>query len=160
SGNVNNCITTKKLGDQGVGRCICEAANNWKFSSSFESSNVVTWHWDLKPGAPAKKEVGIAASDMEVIKKNQEDVVMCYEEELKQNKEIEGKLSVAIHLNDDGSVKKCELKKNVSKPAVGQCVCGAIEKWKFGKPEKPGKVIFYDWYLKPEDAESSTEVEE
>ncbi|MDA3863641.1 MAG: AgmX/PglI C-terminal domain-containing protein [Deltaproteobacteria bacterium] len=159
SGTVNNCIATKQLGDQGVGKCICEATQSWKFSSSFEPSNVVTWNWDLKPGAPAKEEVGIAAADLEVIKKKQIDVVMCYEEELKKNKQIEGDLSVVIHLNDDGSVKKCELKKNVSEPAVGQCVCGAIQKWRFGKPEKPGKVIFYNWYLKPKEADQKTESE-
>lgn len=150
AGSVTSCNVVQNLAVEKVGECICESVKGWKFSSSFEPSNKVAYNWNLKPTTPAKVEVGIAQGDMEVITTNQKIVVKCYEAALKKDRTLEGALGVAIHLSGDGSVKQCELKQNLSDESVGTCVCDGIKEWKFATPEKPNKVIFYTWNLKPE----------
>jgi hypothetical protein len=157
NGTVTACNLNQGLDNQTVDKCVCKTVKTWAFSSSFEDENLVNYSWNLTPGKAAKIEVGIASSDQDILNTNTGQVVKCYEKGLKSNRELAGSLGVAIHLNDDGTVKKCEIKQQIEDEEVGSCACTAISTWKFGTPEKPGKVIFYSWILKPETQKPETE---
>jgi TonB family protein len=87
---------------------------------------------------------------MKVIKRHQNEIKFCYEQELQKNKELGGKVAVAWTIDPAGGVSDA----NVSESSMGNtnvesCIVQRIRRWKFPEPQGGGVVnVTFPWIFK------------
>lgn len=87
---------------------------------------------------------------MKVIKRHQNEIKFCYEQELQKNPALAGKVAVAWTIDPAGGVSEA----NVSESSVGNanvesCIVQRIRRWKFPEPQGGGVVnVTFPWIFK------------
>lgn len=87
---------------------------------------------------------------MKVIKRHQNEIKFCYEQELQKNPSLAGKVAVAWTIDPTGGVSEA----NVSESSVGNanvegCIVQRIRRWKFPEPAGGGVVnVTFPWIFK------------
>ena len=77
-----------------------------------------------------------------VIRRQSSAIQRCYENELKRNPELAGKLEIEITIGEDGRVKDADVLTNtLGSGAVAKCATSRIKRWRFPKPDG-GSVTF------------------
>ena len=70
-----------------------------------------------------------------VLRRRRRDVQRCYERGLAQNPELSGRVVVQFTINDAGRVDDVRLRENELGSSVGNCITGAVRRWRFDAPE-------------------------
>lgn len=87
---------------------------------------------------------------MKVIKRHQNEIKFCYEQELQKNAALGGKVAVAWTIDPTGGVSEA----NVSESSIGNanvesCIVQRIRRWKFPEPQGGGVVnVTFPWIFK------------
>ncbi len=87
---------------------------------------------------------------MKVIKRHQNEIKFCYEQELQKNPSLGGKVAVAWTIDPAGGVSEA----NVSESSIGNanvegCIVQRIRRWKFPEPQGGGVVnVTFPWIFK------------
>lgn len=87
---------------------------------------------------------------MKVIKRHQNEIKFCYEQELQKNPALGGKVAVAWTIDPSGGVSEA----NVSESSIGNanvegCIVQRIRRWKFPEPQGGGVVnVTFPWIFK------------
>lgn len=87
---------------------------------------------------------------MKVIKRHQNEIKFCYEQELQKNPALGGKVAVAWTIDPTGGVSEA----NVSESSIGNanvesCIVQRIRRWKFPEPAGGGVVnVTFPWIFK------------
>jgi TonB family protein len=87
---------------------------------------------------------------MKVIKRHQNEIKFCYEQELQKNAALGGKVAVAWTIDPAGGVSEA----NVSESSIGNanvesCIVQRIRRWKFPEPQGGGVVnVTFPWIFK------------
>ncbi len=87
---------------------------------------------------------------MKVIKRHQNEIKFCYEQELQKNPSLGGKVAVAWTIDPAGGVSEA----NVSESSIGNanvesCIVQRIRRWKFPEPAGGGVVnVTFPWIFK------------
>jgi TonB family protein len=87
---------------------------------------------------------------MKVIKRHQNEIKFCYEQELQKNPSLGGKVAVAWTIDPSGAVSDA----NVSESSIGNanvesCIMQRIRRWKFPEPTGGGVVnVTFPWIFK------------
>ncbi|MBX7113437.1 MAG: TonB family protein [Myxococcaceae bacterium] len=105
---------------------------------------------------PGKTTVvgGLSKADIEkVIRRHQNEIKFCYEQELQKAPDLSGKVAVLFTIDSAGAVADA----NVSETTLGNsnaesCMLSRVRRWKF--PESQGGVttVTYPWIFKPAGA--------
>ena len=105
---------------------------------------------------PGKTTVvgGLSKADIEkVIRRHQNEIKFCYEQELQKAPDLSGKVAVLFTIDSAGVVADA----NVSETTLGNsnaesCMLSRVRRWKF--PESQGGVttVTYPWIFKPAGA--------
>lgn len=88
---------------------------------------------------------------MKVIKRHQNEIKFCYEQELQKDASLAGKVAVAWTIDPTGGVSEA----NVSESSIGNtnvesCITQRIRRWKFPEPAGGGVVnVTFPWIFKP-----------
>ncbi len=96
---------------------------------------------------------------MKVIKRHQNEIKFCYEQELQKNPALGGKVAVAWTIDPAGAVSEA----NVSESSIGNanvesCIVQRIRRWKFPEPSGGGVVnVTFPWIFKAAGDESEGE---
>lgn len=96
---------------------------------------------------------------MKVIKRHQNEIKFCYEQELQKNPTLGGKVAVAWTIDPSGAVSEA----NVSESSIGNanvesCIVQRIRRWKFPEPAGGGIVnVTFPWIFKAAGDESADE---
>ena len=96
---------------------------------------------------------------MKVIKRHQNEIKFCYEQELQKNPALGGKVAVAWTIDPAGGVSEA----NVSESSIGNanvesCIVQRIRRWKFPEPAGGGVVnVTFPWIFKAAGDESEGE---
>lgn len=108
---------------------------------------------DVTRVIPGKTTVvgGLSKADIEkVIRRHQNEIKFCYEQELQKTTDLAGKVAVLFNIDTTGTV----VDANVSESTLGNnnaesCMLSRIRRWKF--PESQGGVttVTYPWIFKP-----------
>ena len=86
-----------------------------------------------------------------VIKRHQNEIKFCYEQELQKTPDLNGKVAVLFTIDPTGTVNEA----NVSESSLGsnnteQCMLARIRRWKFPEPQGGGVVtVTFPWIFKP-----------
>ncbi len=147
-GNVEDDITADisvkdgKMNDDTFAKCVMETIKSFKFPAPKDGGKVKVDYpfvFDSKPhddnADSADKEV-----IQGVVKEHTDEIRACYEAELKNNKDLAGKLDLSWTVGPDGAVTDVVAKENTLNKAVEDCVVAAITKWTFPAPKNGGKV--------------------
>ena len=88
-----------------------------------------------------------------VIRKHRNEIKYCYEQELKTNKNLEGKVVVNFTIDGTGAVKFSSTKKSsLNNPKVEACINAKIRQWRFPSPKGSGIVnVNYPFVFKPDE---------
>ena len=87
---------------------------------------------------------------MKVIKRHQNEIKFCYEQELQKNPALAGKVAVAWTIDPSGGVSEA----NISESSIGNanvesCIEQRIRRWKFPEPQGGGVVnVTFPWIFK------------
>ena len=87
---------------------------------------------------------------MKVIKRHQNEIKFCYEQELQKSPALGGKVAVAWTIDPTGGVSEA----NVSESSIGNanvesCIVQRIRRWKFPEPQGGGVVnVTFPWIFK------------
>lgn len=66
----------------------------------------------------------------------------CYEQELRRNPKLKGKVTLEVSVSASGVVSNSEvLESNMNSPRMMKCLLGAIRRWRFARPTS-GEVVF------------------
>lgn len=90
-----------------------------------------------------------------VIKRHQNEIKFCYEQELQKVPDLAGKVAVLFTIDPTGAVNEA----NVSESSLGNanaenCMMARIRRWKFPEPQGGGVVtVTFPWIFKPAGAE-------
>ncbi|MEW6431932.1 MAG: TonB family protein [Myxococcota bacterium] len=96
---------------------------------------------------------------MKVIKRHQNEIKFCYEQELQKNPALGGKVAVAWTIDPSGGVSEA----NVSESSIGNanvesCIVQRIRRWKFPEPAGGGIVnVTFPWIFKAAGDDSADE---
>lgn len=96
---------------------------------------------------------------MKVIKRHQNEIKFCYEQELQKNDKLSGKVAVAFTIDPAGSVSDA----NVSESSLNNgntenCMLARIRRWKFPEPQGGGVVsVTFPWIFKPAGSDEGGE---
>jgi TonB family protein len=96
---------------------------------------------------------------MKVIKRHQNEIKFCYEQELQKNAALGGKVAVAWTIDPAGAVSES----NVSESSIGNanvesCIVQRIRRWKFPEPQGGGVVsVTFPWIFKAAGDDASGE---
>lgn len=112
-------------GGNGYGRHSI-TGNRFGFLQSLPEESVIT-------GGLAQEQID------SVIKRNQGQMIYCYEKGLQKNKKLKGRVSLSFVINGSGKVKVANVKQsNLHSQTVENCVVSKLKRFKFPKPA--GKV--------------------
>lgn len=87
---------------------------------------------------------------MKVIKRHQNEIKFCYEQELQQNPSLAGKVAVAWTIDPSGGVSEAAVSESsIGNANVESCILQRIRRWKFPEPEGGGIVnVTFPWIFK------------
>ncbi|MFZ5468447.1 MAG: TonB family protein [Myxococcota bacterium] len=94
-----------------------------------------------------------------VIKRHQNEIKFCYEQELQKTPDLSGKVAVMFTIDPTGAVAEA----NVSESSLGSantesCMLGRIRRWKFPEPQGGGVVtVTFPWIFKPAGSDEGGE---
>lgn len=94
-----------------------------------------------------------------VIKRHQNEIKFCYEQELQKTPDLSGKVAVLFTIDPTGSVSEA----NVSESSMGSanaenCMLARIRRWKFPEPQGGGVVtVTFPWIFKPTGSDEGDE---
>ncbi len=93
---------------------------------------------------------------MKVIKRHQNEIKFCYEQELQKNPALAGKVAVAWTIDPAGAVSEANVSESsVSNANVESCIVQRIRRWKFPEPDGGGIVnVTFPWIFKAAGDES------
>lgn len=75
-------------------------------------------------------------------------VKQCYEEQLKKNKDLAGKVMVRFTIGTDGKVLDSTIQESsLNSPAGEKCIADAVRGWEFPKPSGGKVVVSYPFVL-------------
>jgi len=153
-GNVDDDITTDinvkdgKLNDDTFAKCITDTIKSFKFPAPKDGGKVKVDYPFVFDTKPHDDNADSASLDKEVIqgvvKEHTAEIRTCYENELKNNKELAGKLDLSWTVGAEGTVTEVVAKENTLNKAVEDCVVEAIKKWTFPAP-KGGETVKVDY---------------
>ena len=92
---------------------------------------------------------------MKVIKRHQNEIKFCYEQELQKAPDLNGKVAVLFTIDPAGAIAEA----NVSESTLGNnnaenCMLSRIRRWKFPEPAGGGVVtVTFPWIFKPAGGE-------
>ena len=86
-----------------------------------------------------------------VIKKNLDQIRVCYEQMLKRQPDTSGKLTTAFTINANGYVSSLHIKEStIAERAFNDCVTSRIRMWQFPRPRDGKNInIIYPFIFKP-----------
>jgi TonB family protein len=96
---------------------------------------------------------------MKVIKRHQNEIKFCYEQELQKQPDLAGKVSVLFTIDPAGAVAEA----NVSETSLNNgnaenCMLSRIRRWKFPEPQGGGVVtVTFPWIFKPAGGDDGEE---
>lgn len=96
---------------------------------------------------------------LKVIKRHQNEIKFCYEQELQKNAALAGKVAVMFTIDPAGAVAEA----NVSESSLGSsntesCMLARIRRWKFPEPQGGGVVnVSFPWIFKPAGSDDTGE---
>lgn len=77
-----------------------------------------------------------------VIQRHINEVRFCYEQQLNQRPDLEGRISVQFVISPTGAVQMAAISaSDMGSPPVETCVAGAVQRWSFPAPEGGGIVV-------------------
>ncbi len=84
---------------------------------------------------------------MKVIKRHQNEIKFCYEQELQKNPALAGKVAVAWTIDPAGAVSEATVSESsISNANVESCIVQRIRRWKFPEPAGGGVVnVTFPW---------------
>ena len=87
---------------------------------------------------------------MKVIKRHQNEIKFCYEQELQKNTALAGKVAVAWTIDPVGGVAEANVSESsISNANVESCIVQRIRRWKFPEPAGGGVVnVTFPWIFK------------
>lgn len=87
---------------------------------------------------------------MKVIKRHQNEIKFCYEQELQKNPALAGKVAVAWTIDPSGAVSEANVSESsISNANVEGCIVQRIRRWKFPEPQGGGVVnVTFPWIFK------------
>jgi TonB family protein len=87
---------------------------------------------------------------MKVIKRHQNEIKFCYDQELQKNDKLAGKVAVAWTIDPSGGVSDANVSESSMDNAnVESCIVQRIRRWKFPEPEGGGVVnVTFPWIFK------------
>ncbi len=87
---------------------------------------------------------------MKVIKRHQNEIKFCYEQELQKNPALAGKVAVAWTIDPSGGVSEANVSESsISNANVEGCIVQRIRRWKFPEPQGGGVVnVTFPWIFK------------
>ena len=93
---------------------------------------------------------------MKVIKRHQNEIKFCYEQELQKNPALAGKVAVAWTIDPAGAVSEATVSESsISNANVESCIVQRIRRWKFPEPDGGGIVnVTFPWIFKAAGDES------
>jgi TonB family protein len=96
---------------------------------------------------------------MKVIKRHQNEIKFCYEQELQKNPTLGGKVAVAWTIDPAGGVSDANVSESsISNANVESCIVQRIRRWKFPEPAGGGVVnVTFPWIFKAAGDESGDE---
>lgn len=96
---------------------------------------------------------------MKVIKRHQNEIKFCYEQELQKNPALAGKVAVAWTIDPSGGVSEATISESsISNANVESCVTQRIRRWKFPEPQGGGVVnVTFPWIFKAAGDDSDGE---
>lgn len=86
-----------------------------------------------------------------VIKRHQNEIKFCYEQELQKTADLSGKVAVLFTIDPAGAVAEANVSEStLSNSTAENCMLARIRRWKFPEPEGGGVVtVTYPWVFKP-----------
>ncbi len=92
---------------------------------------------------------------MKVIKRHQNEIKFCYEQELQKNQALAGKVAVAWTIDPSGGVSEANVSESsMSNANVESCIVQRIRRWKFPEPAGGGVVnVTFPWVFAGAGAE-------
>lgn len=93
---------------------------------------------------------------MKVIKRHQNEIKFCYEQELQKNPALAGKVAVAWTIDPSGAVSEATVSESsIGNANVEGCIVQRIRRWKFPEPDGGGIVnVTFPWIFKAAGDES------
>ena len=90
-----------------------------------------------------------------VVQRHINEVRFCYEQQLNQRPDLEGRISVQFVISPTGAVQMAAVSaSNMGSPPVETCIAGAVHRWSFPAPEGGGIVVVnYPFVLQATDDE-------
>jgi TonB family protein len=90
-----------------------------------------------------------------VIKRHQNEIKFCFEQELQKNPELSGKVAVAFTIDPAGAVADANVAETtLANNNAENCMLARIRRWKFPEPQGGGVVsVTFPWIFKPAGAE-------
>ncbi|MBL9038737.1 MAG: AgmX/PglI C-terminal domain-containing protein [Archangium sp.] len=87
---------------------------------------------------------------MKVIKRHQNEIKFCYEQELQKNPTLAGKVAVAWTIDPSGAVSEANVSESsMANTNVESCIAQRIRRWKFPEPAGGGVVnVTFPWIFK------------
>jgi TonB family protein len=87
---------------------------------------------------------------MKVIKRHQNEIKFCYEQELQKNPQLAGKVAVGWTIDPAGSVAEANVSEtSIANANVESCILQRVRRWKFPEPQGGGVVsVNFPWLFK------------
>lgn len=87
---------------------------------------------------------------MKVIKRHQNEIKFCYEQELQKNPSLGGKVAIAWTIDPSGGVSEANVtESSIDNANVESCIVQRVRRWKFPEPAGGGVVnVTFPWIFK------------
>ncbi len=94
-----------------------------------------------------------------VIKRHQNEIKFCFEQELQKNPDLSGKVAVAFTIDPAGAVADANVaESSLSNNNAENCMLARIRRWKFPEPQGGGVVsVTFPWIFKPAGSDEAGE---
>lgn len=166
---AKSAVASSTLSENTVDSCISEAVSRWKFPKTRNGQSLtVNYPFVLETGddTPAPKALPKAefSGDEQALGGMQKDLIRrivrahinevrhCYNQGLKTNPELSGRVVVGFKIAGTGEVETSEVHEStLGNSGVDTCIAGAIETWKFPKTRGGGSIVVnYPFILEPD----------
>jgi len=94
-----------------------------------------------------------------VIKRHQNEIKFCFEQELQKNADLSGKVAVAFTIDPAGAVADASVAEtSLNNSNAENCMLSRIRRWKFPEPQGGGVVsVTFPWIFKPAGSDEGGE---
>ncbi len=138
--------------------CLSARAAGWTFSSPEGGAAPVSvaLEFSVRPGAGAGDAAPAGGSIdrdglRKVLQAHAGEIQRCYEQELAQDRQLEGKVTLRWTVQPDGSVAGATVDEpgtTLRSPRVQQCMLSRVASWKFPRPKGDGPAVIKNlWTL-------------